>query len=187
MHNITFISALGWILSVLGWTLFNVLLSLAYSTKESLTYSVRAGFINHFGGNGHWWCVLIVIVSMFCVFELGVSSIHKAFWPTDVDIFQELEKDKVLSRRFQEAAAGTEVHDVQGEEQKRREGEVQDLLDNSRVMPSRKGSNRVGLEAEFQRRMSGAGPHDSKGRPSVDVLDFGPRRKSSGGWSRTAT
>jgi phospholipid-translocating ATPase len=35
------------------------------------------------------------------IFEFGVASIRKTFWPVDTDVFQELQKDKALRRRFE--------------------------------------------------------------------------------------
>jgi phospholipid-translocating ATPase len=103
MNNKTWISALGWILSVAGWTLWNVVLSAIYSTSQSVSYAVRSGFIRHFGGSGHWWLVIILVISAVLVFELALASLKKIFWPSDVDIWQVLEKDKAIRQRLEDA------------------------------------------------------------------------------------
>lgn len=135
MHNKTFVSALGWFLSIGGWCLWNLILSVLY--KNGGPYAVRDGFIQHFGRNLLWWLVLSLVLSAVILLELGVSSLRKTFFPTDTDVFQELQKDKIIMRRFQETAMGHEAE--MGKEKKtsmeiRREGEIQELLDRPRVM-----------------------------------------------------
>ncbi len=151
MHRKTWISLLGWMLSVVGWTLWNVILSLRYSNKESLTYAVRSGFIKHFGGNGIWWVVLHIIVSAFLVFELGVIYTRKTFFETDVDTFQRLEQDKVIKVRLEAAAEGRDLYDVSEEDDSGRmpEGDIQDLLNSSRL--TGQASSR-GTSHEVERR-----------------------------------
>lgn len=62
---------------------------------------------------------------------------RKAFWPTDTDVFQELEKDPVLRRKFEESCAdvlsatkgGTGLgHGEMEDEERMREEEVRTLL-----------------------------------------------------------
>lgn len=132
MHTKTFMCLVGWFASVGGWTAWNLLLSGIYGQKNSNAYSVRGGFLKHFGRNPTWWLVLIITVLFMVVFELGIMSIRKAFWPVDADVFQELQKDPVLKQRFEDAAAGVEDTSVQQElmdaEQERKEAEVAELL-----------------------------------------------------------
>lgn len=60
-----------------------------------------------------------------------MSALRKIYFPNDVDVFQELEKDPVLRRRFEESASGDSATTtaIQAEHDTKREGEVQDLLD----------------------------------------------------------
>jgi phospholipid-translocating ATPase len=106
MHYKTWISALGWFLSVGGWTLWNVILSAIYSNQNSTVYAVRAGFLKHFGGSGKWWLVVICIIDSVIIYEIAMQAIKKTWWPSDVDVWQVLEKDKIIKRRLVEAAAG---------------------------------------------------------------------------------
>jgi phospholipid-translocating ATPase len=103
MHNITWFSVLGWFLSVVGWTLWNLVLSAIYSNSQSVTYAVRSGFLKHFGGSGHWWLVIILIIWAVLVFEFAMASLKKIYWPSDVDIWQVLEKDKAIRQRLEDA------------------------------------------------------------------------------------
>jgi hypothetical protein len=147
MHYKTWISVLGWCLSVVGWTLWNVALSAVYSNVNSTVYAVKAGFLKHFGGSGKWWLVIVCIVDSVLIFEIAVQVIKKTFFPSDVDIWQVLEKDKVIKRRLQEAAAGESVATDSGARGGGAEGkgkggatteedderEIRDLLDRPRV------------------------------------------------------
>jgi len=52
-----------------------------------------------------WWFTLVIIVAAVVVWELAVASLRAAWFPTDVDVFQQLEHDLVIKKRFEEAAA----------------------------------------------------------------------------------
>jgi phospholipid-translocating ATPase len=85
------------------------------------------------------------------VFELAVQSLLAAYFTTDENVFQALEKDPAVKRRFEEAAAGElqqgwdrktnkrredeervreVVEGLQQKEEARREGEIKNLLRN---------------------------------------------------------
>ncbi|CZR57136.1 related to P-type ATPase [Phialocephala subalpina] len=151
MHNKTLTSALGWILSVGGWFLWTIVLSALYKPgKTYLLYPIKDGFIHYFGSNLLWWLVLFLTLASLILLELGVSSVRKTFWPTETDLFQELQKDPLIRNRFEERLKaeaegrdGDEV--VMGKEhakssidedaQRAREGEIQELLERRRMMP----------------------------------------------------
>jgi phospholipid-translocating ATPase len=105
MRYKTWISVLGWFLSVTGWTIWNVVLSAVYSQKGTI-YAVRSGFLKHFGGSGKWWLVITAIVDSVLIFEIAFQAIKKVWWPSDVDVWQVLEKDEIIKRRLAETAAG---------------------------------------------------------------------------------
>jgi len=142
MHNKTFIPALGWFLSVGGWFLWNLVLSALYKPSSTYPlYPIYKSFIYYYGRNLLWWLLVLLTLAAVIVLELGVSSIRKTFWPTDTDVFQELQNDKVIRRRFEETIkAEEEGGEVEmGKEEKtsmelRRESEIQELLDRPRVM-----------------------------------------------------
>ncbi|KAH6724008.1 putative phospholipid-transporting ATPase [Leptodontidium sp. MPI-SDFR-AT-0119] len=156
-HNKTIISFLGWLISVGGWFLWTLLLSLVFTPGKTYPlYAIKDGFIKGYGRNLLWWLVLILTLAALILLELGVSSVRKAFWPTDVDLFQELQKDPVVRGRFEEVlrreegasptagsdlgndndpAAGSGSGTGAGpDEATRREGEIQELLNRPRVM-----------------------------------------------------
>ncbi|CAL3969263.1 unnamed protein product [Diplocarpon coronariae] len=153
MHNQTFIPALGWVLSVGTWFCWTLLLAVVFEPNKSyLLYPIKDGFLRSYGRDMLWWLVLILTQVALTLLELGVSSVRKSFWPTDVELFQELQNDPVIRKRFEEAVRGDEDRHVEAggvgmeveigegegknnlEEQARREGEIRELLSRPRVM-----------------------------------------------------
>ena len=152
LHNKSITCVIAIFLSVGGWFLWNIILSSVYS-KNGI-YNVKDGLFDRFGRNLLWWLTVILIVVSASVFEIGVRALRMAWIPSDVDTFQELEKDAVIKQRFEEASrmemwmslgqksqlsvvGGTQnelVRQRTVEEEERREGEVQELLDRPRVM-----------------------------------------------------
>ena len=142
MHNKTRISAAGWFISIGGWFLWTLFLSAVYKPgKNYPLYPIKDGFLKFFGDDLLWWMVLALTLACLVLLEIGVSSIRKTFWPTDTDVFQVLQKDKIIRQRFEETIraeqeGGSEVE--MGREktsmEARREGEIQELLERPRVM-----------------------------------------------------
>jgi phospholipid-translocating ATPase len=136
--------------SVGGWFLWDVILAARYNPTNKIYY-VRDAFFSTFGRSLTWWLTLIIIVMSCMVFELGTDSLRAAFFTTDEDMFQALEKDPLVKRRFEEAAADelqqgwdrktnkereqqenvrAVVDELERKEEERREGEVKELLRN---------------------------------------------------------
>ena len=142
MHNKTYMSALGWLISIGGWFLWTVFLSAVYKPgKMYPLYPIKDGFIKFFGQDLLWWMVLALSLACLTLLEIGVSSVRKAFWPTDTDVFQALQKDKLIRQRFeetiraeQEGGGEVEMAKEKTSMEARREGEIQELLDRPRVM-----------------------------------------------------
>jgi phospholipid-translocating ATPase len=146
-HSKTITNAIALILSIGGWFLWNIILSSLYNPENKIYY-VRDTFLRGFGASWSWWLCLVLILLAVLVFELSVKSGMAAWWTSDEHVFQALEKDAGVKRRFEEAAAGelqqgwdrekgnggdgvVEVNEVEKEkEERRREGEIKDLIRN---------------------------------------------------------
>ena len=150
LHNKTAAAAIAIVLSVGGWWLWNLVLS-AFYPEDALIYYVNHGVLDRFGRNPLWWLTLILIVVSVCILELILKTLRAAIWPSDVDIFQALERDIEARKRFEEAAAdllqqgwdrGTKRSslDLAREEQHQaeREAQVQELLSRPRTMTNDK-------------------------------------------------
>ena len=155
IHNKTYTCAIAMFLSIGGWFLWLILLSSFYS--DNTIYNVRDGFLHRFGANALWWLTLILIIAACWCFESAIKSIKCAYLPTDADCFRELEKDKNIRERFAQAANVSEgprksMHADLGferarlvDEELRREGEVQRILDGPRHMRDASGTNDIDL------------------------------------------
>lgn len=115
----------AFVITVGGWWLWNIFLSLAYDPYNRIPFSVRRGFLEHFGKDGSWWCSLIVAVALLAIAELGppiyrrlVQSqtarrylVRFRLWDAlaidddaDVGLWQEMEKDLLIRQRLRELA-----------------------------------------------------------------------------------
>ncbi|KAJ5217019.1 hypothetical protein N7468_010027 [Penicillium chermesinum] len=161
VHNKTYLCAIVMIISIGGWFLWNIILSQRYNFKSGKgVYDVNGNFIHHVGDNLLFWAVLLVASTSVILLELIVSTLRALFFPTDVDIFQEYEKDLDIRKRFEEAAAtelqqgwdhGTKKSSFElareTAEMDARERHVRELLARPRVMPDLKPiSNEIELE-----------------------------------------
>jgi phospholipid-translocating ATPase len=84
-----------------------------------------------FGPDVHWWATLILILLAVVTFEFATISLRSAFLTTDEDIFQALEKDPDVKRRFEEAAAGElqQGWDRKTNREKEQEGEIRKVVE----------------------------------------------------------
>ncbi|KAK4122150.1 phospholipid-translocating P-type ATPase [Parathielavia appendiculata] len=104
VHDRTLVILGGMGLSMLGWWLWNILLSALMHRSIGL-YVVRDAFVHGFGRQGMWWLVHLVVLSALVVFELGVTAVRKSLWPTDRDLMQEMEHAKGVKELLREHAA----------------------------------------------------------------------------------
>lgn len=143
LHNKSITCVIAMILSIGGWSLWNLILSALYTNNT--IYDVRDGLLQRFGRNGLWWVTLILIIVTVWIFEMAIKSIRIACAPGDVDVFQELEKDKGISRRLKAAAGfGMGLDDEMeeqnyfnkrtAEEEEKREEDVRELLERPRAI-----------------------------------------------------
>lgn len=82
---------------------WNLIFSVVY--HDNVLYNVRGGLLTRFGQDPAWWMVYIATVAACILFDITLTTFRVAFWPTDVDIFQEFEKHPELRKRFEEEAA----------------------------------------------------------------------------------
>lgn len=169
-RNRTYMALIGWILAVGGWFLWNIILAGIYHSTTNPEYYVKGGFYTGFGRSALWWFTLLLTVVACLAFEIGVRALKNALFPTDVEIFQTLEQDLGMRSRFEEVSAAWLQagwqHSAKNssvelqrevEQQAKREGEVQELLDRPRVMEEGR-SRKSSVQAEVQAVAVGNAP-----------------------------
>ncbi|KAM0722177.1 hypothetical protein Q7P37_001618 [Cladosporium fusiforme] len=202
VHNHSITTVIALVLSVGGWFLWNIILSCVYN--DNVIYFVRTSFLEKFGRNVLWWLVVVLSVAAVVLFEVVVRTAKAAWKPTDVEVFQALEKDADVRARFEEASqmwlyqgwqrgdkahVGAEVPGggggQLGEEQERREEEVGELLARPRVMKSA-GKRQEEIELheamvgdESQDRAAEATPRQSAEVNEMLRKGFGAVRRES--------
>ncbi|RKF61006.1 putative phospholipid-transporting ATPase DNF3 [Erysiphe neolycopersici] len=143
MYNKTFLSIGSWAVTIMGWFLWQILLSGVFKPgKIYPLYPIKDGFVHDFGANILWWTVVVLGIACLVILELGVSSIRKTFFPTDVDIFQELQRDALIRKRFKdtlEAELNGDISEVKMGREKismelEGDGEVEALLGQPRAI-----------------------------------------------------
>ena len=156
LHYKSVTCVVAMVLSIGGWFLWNIMLSAFY--KNNVIYNVLDGFLYRFGRNALWWLTLILIVTACWAFEIGIKVVKCTWIPSDADCFRELEKDKAICQRFAKAAGFPESFPGQrteasralrrvrtAEEERVREGEIQQILDRPRHMRSASGTDEQAL------------------------------------------
>jgi ABC-type nitrate/sulfonate/bicarbonate transport system permease component len=58
--------------------------------------------VEHFGKDLNWWATLIIVVAVLVVFDLIINMTKKRFWPSIVDVWQEIEEDRRSKQLQQE-------------------------------------------------------------------------------------
>jgi phospholipid-translocating ATPase len=180
----SYMAAIAIFASVGGWFLWNIILSAIYGKNNQ--YDVKGGFLIRFGRSGLWWLVLVLAVSSCLLFEIAVRAIKSAIMPTDVEIFQTLEQDLDVRKRFEEASApwmqagwdhGSKKSSIElrreDDEQRARELEVQELLKHPRDLEDGHGPGPKGfVDVQTEERIV-------VDRDGNDIQDILSRRQNS--------
>ena len=150
MHAKSVANAIAAFISVGGVFLWNIILDFSY--HNNVEYDVNDAFLERFGRQGTWWLTLLLSLCTLSVIEVIFRVFKAAYFPSDTDVFQGLEKDPEMRKKFEEAARlelhqGWEESDMlqdgeadegtlmsledrqkQEAEQLRRENEVEEML-----------------------------------------------------------
>ena len=185
LHNKSIAAAIAIFLSVGGWWLWNLLLSLIY--PPNVIYNVNHGLLEWFGKNPLWWLTLILIVMAVGLFETTIHSVRTALFPSDVDKFQEYERDLEVRKRFEESASellqqgwdrGMKKSSLEiareDAVQAEREAQVQALLDRPRTMEK----SGVGIDTGVRRRHSGQSEYEMVAVPLEQAHENTTQRRS---------
>jgi phospholipid-translocating ATPase len=165
-HSKTTTNLVALVVSIGGWFLWNVILAAAYPIGAPIYY-VRNAFFTSFGRSFTWWLTLILIIFSVHVFEFAVSSLRATFFTTDEDLFQALEKDPEVKRRFEEAAS-EELQmgwDRATNEEKRKEDAVKKVVDQLKLNEEDRREEQV--REMLRNRDKGPGEAGAEGRGTI--------------------
>lgn len=115
MHHKTIVTTVGWCLTIWGWFMFNLLISGTHVMSAVIgPYPVRDDFIHNFGRQLLWWVTVLLALAAGLVLELCVTSLRRVYFPTDQDLWQEIERSGTGDVLNEHAAERGEVSEAQG-------------------------------------------------------------------------
>ncbi|KAK2048576.1 phospholipid-translocating P-type ATPase [Colletotrichum somersetense] len=104
MENKNVVILIGFLISVGGWFLWNVILSASFRDVVRI-YQIRHAFLQNFGRTLSFWTTILLALAAVICLELVVNAIRRVYWPSDVDLMQRLER-KGLNESDREAGHG---------------------------------------------------------------------------------
>lgn len=109
--------------------MWNPLIAAVYPKKVAV-YFVRGAFFHTFGARLSWWVASIGVMMAILALELGVMAIRRIYFPSDTDLWQEIERqgqDSVYQVANEHAAA--EMGQMQERENAMQQNSVEDRDD----------------------------------------------------------
>jgi len=182
LHNKTATAAAAIFIEVGGWWLWNIILGALYDPRDEI-YNVRGSIFESWGRSLLFWLTLIATVLAILHLELILKALWFTFKPGDTEIFQALEQDPDVKKRFEESAAdllqqgwdrGNKKSSREllraAEEQAEREAQVQQLLERPRTTTPKRNS--CGAEEEEELVMDGTKARKATEKSSVDISEL---------------
>jgi phospholipid-translocating ATPase len=113
MHNKTWLPLAACALSISLWFFFSLIIGvLPGKYSKDAPYRVVHAFTQTFGNTLAWWAVAIIGIAIVVGLNLGVTAVQRVFFPTDRNLWQEIEKhgdvEKVAREYNMEAGGMTE-------------------------------------------------------------------------------
>jgi phospholipid-translocating ATPase len=92
------------IISIGGWFAWNLFLSAVYHNGRVKIYYIPDGMVSRWGKDLSWWAALLVVTIAAALVDILWKVFRVWFFPTDTDLFQELEQDDSIKKRLEEEA-----------------------------------------------------------------------------------
>ncbi|ORY01483.1 phospholipid-translocating P-type ATPase [Basidiobolus meristosporus CBS 931.73] len=112
-HNWTWITAFATVGTIGLWFVWQLVFSVVYKPQDATNgyevYGVFQAMISH----PDFWGALVLVVVAALVPRVALIVLKRSFWPTEVDKFQEWEKDEKRITKMQETATSTNQYPQQ--------------------------------------------------------------------------
>ncbi|KXJ93501.1 hypothetical protein Micbo1qcDRAFT_161517 [Microdochium bolleyi] len=92
LHTKNWLTTAGAIWGPFSWFIWQFVLAAISSRSFQIPYFIRDGFARHFGRQISWWATALGAIIAVCAFEIGVSAFRRIYFPTDQDLWQEIEQ-----------------------------------------------------------------------------------------------
>ncbi|CAG8568066.1 4348_t:CDS:1, partial [Acaulospora colombiana] len=110
-HNWTLLTHVTSFLTLCGWFLWQTVYSFVYPVGGNALYDVRGSF-QHQGKESIFWLSTLLTVSLAMIPNIILKAVKSVISPTDVDEYQEIEKDaERLQKIIEEGDANKEESD----------------------------------------------------------------------------
>lgn len=102
MRNKQWLAFASFLISVLGFGLWNVLIMALNRGKNNDPIYFTAYSLMEFGSDISWWATLLILFTVLLLIDLLIKVLKFIFKPSDTEIFQLFEKDFDLRRTFEQ-------------------------------------------------------------------------------------
>ncbi len=93
MHNKTWLPLVACALSISLWFFFSLIVDVLPSKySRDSPYRVYHAFTEDFANSLAWWAVAIIGILIVVGTNLGFTAVQRVFFPTDRNLWQEMEK-----------------------------------------------------------------------------------------------
>ncbi|KAI1421894.1 phospholipid-translocating P-type ATPase [Xylaria sp. FL1777] len=125
MHNKTWLPLAACALSISLWFFFSLVIEFIprkYSVDGE--YRVYHAFTENFANSVAWWSVAVVGIVIVVAANLGTTAVQRVFFPTDRNLWQEIEKQGDVDREYYLEQARPPISGKPGDPPPRRSGDV---------------------------------------------------------------
>ncbi|BFZ54053.1 drs2 neo1 protein [Savitreella phatthalungensis] len=143
IHSWSILNFAFFTITVCGWFLWLVLLNSFYGYQP--IYFVKGALFHHYGKNVGWWSALLFTIIFTALIDIITQSIRIIFFPTQHDIFRELQADVAGKARLEEEAAMELQQSWQAQQDHQDEREVEEIL-RRRALDEELGTGATGYK-----------------------------------------
>ncbi|KAF9996776.1 hypothetical protein BGZ80_009326 [Entomortierella chlamydospora] len=171
-HNWSIVTHITSIMTIMAWFLYNTVYSFFYPIRTA-GYHVRGAF-QSLAGHLPFWATVFVAAMIAIIPNIMAKIIKAQMFPTDVDLYQELEKDPEAVQRWKEweeelGKQGAEAEGVTGSKIQRRLSIAASIVSRQSSRMSSRRSQSGSRQRQRRNDTSESDRSSGIGRRSFDV------------------